>query len=185
MQPKMLIDVDGPLADFVEATRRGLNGTWTHKDVTAWNFSGCTGFDMPAAEKLWASEGFCANIPITPGAVEGVCALASIGDIYYVTSPTENAPHWMWERSQWLAKHFPPGPVIFTRDKSIVTGDFLIEDNPKHLAAWDWGIRICWDTPYNRGAICERKASSWHAVVTIVELAIKLGSLSGEESREA
>jgi 5'(3')-deoxyribonucleotidase len=183
MQPRILIDVDGPLADFVEATRRGLGGTWTHKDVTTWDFSGCAEFDMRAAEKLWASEGFCANIPIIPGAVEGVRALASIGDIYYVTSPLKHSPHWMWERSQWLARYFPRGPVIFTKDKSVVVGDFLIEDKPQHLASWDWGIRICWDTPYNQGAKCDERASSWKDVLAIVELAIKLGSLSGEEDR--
>jgi 5'(3')-deoxyribonucleotidase len=166
--PIVLIDVDGPLADFTEGTRRGLNATWTAADVTAWDFESCPGFDAAAAEAMWKTQGFCANLPIVVGAREGVRELARIAKIYYVTSPMPDAPYWMWERTRWLKANFPDAPIIFASDKSVVHGDYLIDDRPKHLEQWSWGRTVCWDTPCNGHVACYHRVRSWKEIVSLI-----------------
>jgi 5'(3')-deoxyribonucleotidase len=160
MRPSVLLDVDGVCADFVEATRVALGGMWFLSDVPTWDFSTVPGFDSEEAHRVWRQEGFCASIPPYRGAFEGVADLMQIADVTFVTSPMLSSPHWMFERAEWLALHFPPAPVIFAKDKSPIHGDYLIDDRTKHLRAWRWGEAICWDAPYNRDWM-GRRAHGW------------------------
>jgi 5'(3')-deoxyribonucleotidase len=173
MMPSVLLDVDGVCADFVEATREALGGTWSLSDVTTWDFSSIVGFDPQAAGRVWRAYGFCAGIPLTPGAYEGVRALMQIADVTFCTSPMAGSRYWMYERAAWLARHFPPAEVIFAHDKSKVHGDYLIDDRPKHLRAWRWGKAICWDAPDNRIYWWGQRVHDWDELVSYIERGIK------------
>ena len=158
----LLLDMDGPLADF---------------DTHFWNV--CTGLghlfdiDHPGdqvhryftdhitddthraeARALVDGAGWFADLPVTPGAVEGVAELLADGvDIWVCTKPLEVNPTCLNDKHAWLVRHFPDlaHRLITAPDKSVIIGDVLLDDAPKRA----WLDRAVWqpvlfDAPYNR-----------------------------------
>ena len=189
-RPSVLLDVDGVLADFVQAALDHLHALAGHRVdptiITTWEM-----FDsVPAPFKSWrgtvygrlADPGGCFNIPIYPGAQEGVALLREIADITVVTSPFEGSPTWMHEREQWLTHHFgiDRKHVIHASEKYRVHGDVFIDDKPDHLRAWYsyWSRHgfecqaVLWDTPRSAGGVADVEvdlAKDWNDVFAIVD----------------
>jgi len=176
VRPIILLDCDGPLADFIGAYLRvvkELTGTTVSPEaVDRWHIHECAFIkNLTADARRWpdpwmtlrdrientiASEGFCSSIPVQPDAVHAVKRLSEIGDVYVVTSPWDSSPTWMHERDQWLKKHFglPRDRIIQTAGKYRVHGDILVDDKPGHVRAWQeaWpgSLGILFDMPNNR-----------------------------------
>lgn len=75
-----------------------------------------------------------------PGAVQAVHTLARSGkfDMYILsTAPWKNPSAWA-DKVQWVSKHFDDvfhKRLIISHHKNLCTGDYLIDDRPKHGAA--------------------------------------------------
>ena len=159
-RPRVLVDVDGVLADFGGATSRTLAALggqpFDPEALTNWDLNDHIGGHKEEMCRAWRSEGWCSNIRPYSNAVEGIKQLSAIADIYYVTAPFYEAPHWMWERLNWLKQWVGATDyqVSFTHAKYLVDGDFMVEDRPKNIKAWadahpDRTV-VIWDQPYTR-----------------------------------
>jgi 5'(3')-deoxyribonucleotidase len=158
-----LLDVDGVLANFIEAVLRLVEDAtgrkYVHGDIQTWEV-----FEsLPAVQHLQTdiyeqlrSPGGCYNIPVYEGAVDGVASLREVVDVVIVTSPFPRATWWMVERERWLADQFgiEERDVIHTRRKELIHGDFLVEDKAENGETWQKehprGLSLLWDRAYNQ-----------------------------------
>lgn len=164
MRPRVLLDCDGVLADFIGGALRIVNtmlGTgYVPTDVTEFDFTKSLGLPARAAadvkRMIGATHGFAASLAVLPGAVDGVRRLREVADVYVVTSPWNSNPTWMSEREAWLDRHFaiPHRQVIHTAAKHICVGDVLVDDKTETVDRWrEWhpgGVAVQWSTLHNR-----------------------------------
>lgn len=160
-RPVLLLDMDGPLADF---DRHGWevcqDRGWSfdvpdHEHQTARYFTD----HMPNKhERRWAREliessGWFDSLPPTPGAIDGARELIEAGfDVWVCTKPLEANPTCRDDKGRWLRRHIPEleHKLILTPDKSMVVGAILLDDAPK----MEWLPRSTWkpvifDAPFN------------------------------------
>lgn len=165
-RPRVLVDVDGILADFVSVylgTATLVTGRkYTRDQVTTWKIEQALGLTEAETDEVTRGitrAGSVAAFPEIPGAIEAVRELQEWADVYFVTSPWPGAPHWVSEREAWLRARFPNmgRNVIHTAVKEVVSGDVLVDDNLDHVLKWaerhPQGTGILWETPYNRDAV--------------------------------
>lgn len=165
---RVLIDMDEVLVSFVPKAVYYFNKLTGESlrpdDITTW--------DLPGERRVWDEifripsffrdlpwEHHCTEDTLRKWAREG-------HDLRIVTSPAS------WEacadKYGWVHTHLKiPGIIpsmdklVITRDKSIVTGDVLIDDSPKNLEAHE-AVRIAYDKPWNRGFDADFRARDWN-----------------------
>jgi 5'-nucleotidase len=160
---RLLLDMDGPLADFDgyfwdTVKELGVESVNADRYTQSRRFA-TDHITNPAERKFlrWMIERtrWFAELPVTDGAVEGVEALLDAGlDIWVCTKPLDANSHCRDDKAQWLRKHFPSlsDKLIIAPDKSLIRGDVLLDDAP-HLG---WLGRAVWrpvifPSTYNRG----------------------------------
>jgi 5'(3')-deoxyribonucleotidase len=164
-RPRILIDVDGPMADFVapalEAIFQVTGRRFKASDhVNGWDlFSGLGLSDDETKEVFRAMQvpGLCLGIPMVEGAREGIEELRKVADVWAVTSPF-GGEHWMHERDAWLVRNlgFHKKDVLHVRGESKhgVFGNMLIEDKVDTLRAWQaaWPAEtpVLFELSYNK-----------------------------------
>lgn len=76
-------------------------------------------------------EGFYRNLPVMEGAKEAVEELMKLGDVYIASKPTTKNFSCATEKYEWINEHFPQliKKVFLTCDKTLLKGDFLIDDD--------------------------------------------------------
>jgi 5'(3')-deoxyribonucleotidase len=155
----ILIDVDGVLADFIGAWLDVFNGVTAEWDVAPVLREHVDGMRIHECKEILKRQeevrerggedalemtgqlvndfGFCTNIDRYPWAKELVQELRDLGRVRFVTHPLEGHRTWAFERDRWLVRHFGAKlhEVMHVRDKSLVAGSVLIEDNV-HNARW-------------------------------------------------
>lgn len=134
---KILLDVDGVLADFAGAVanRLGLdpNSFSTPEMTEVMN-------ERQKEEFFYLSfeHSFCEELHSYGGTTEFYQKLLKrTSDIVIVTKPW-NGPLWYQERITWLSDHFSisKDSIIFCSKKELIEGDVLIEDNAENLNKW-------------------------------------------------
>lgn len=83
------------------------------------------------------------DLPLMPGALEGVAALEAAGhDIWICTKPLEANWRCRDDKAEWIRRHFPhlEDKLILAPDKGLIKGDILLDDAPKlkWLAYAEW-----------------------------------------------
>jgi 5'(3')-deoxyribonucleotidase len=155
MRPTVLLDVDGPLANFTRALLDECEAlTGIHREVNEvdrWSVHECPWFADDAAafgvsvaelkarvEEAVTLSGFCSEIPVQPGAQEAVARISEVADVFCVTSPWWSSRTWMHERTEWLHKHFgiKSKHVIHAQTKHLIRGDVFVDDKPEHVVGW-------------------------------------------------
>jgi 5'-nucleotidase len=153
---KILLDVDGILADFDSATRAYLARVhvlpFAHEDVTEMDF--CKALSLPqhvqlALQAAWRRPGFCATIEPYLGSGHFVERLKSLGTVIAVTAPMQGARQWAYERELWLRHYFAIEAIISTKEKHHVMGDVLIEDSVANLLTSPCRDKILLRRPWN------------------------------------
>ncbi len=161
---RVLLDVDGVLADFAGRFLDLVNAHWgtNHRpeDVTTYDIAAALGWARKQAEVAYGliseDQDFAADLAVFPGALDGVRALGAVAEIYAVTSPWHSHPRWAHDRTNWLWRHFeiPASRVVHTAAKHICVGDFLVDDKTETLERWQAehpaGVAVQWITPHNR-----------------------------------
>lgn len=146
----LLLDMDGPLADFDAAgyarcAALGLTIDSHLHERTARYFTD----HMPhrherdAARQFIEAAGWFRDLPVTAGAKEGVAELiAADVDVWVCTKPLERNPTCRDDKGAWLAEHFPmlEDKLIIAPDKSLICGAVLLDDAPKT----EWVGRAPW-----------------------------------------
>lgn len=99
------------------------------------------------------SRAFYLNLPVIPGAEEGIAGLQERGhNVIFCTSPV-NSPWCAAEKIEWVTKRFGSEMatrMIISKDKTLVRGDVLFDDRPNVTGAMEptW-LQILCDQPYN------------------------------------
>lgn len=183
MKPRFLLDVDQVLTPFVDRLLPIIQGVlgrpwhWSELPNTEWNmFSVLTPWQLKAVEAIMAQPGFCSTFQADPNAWHAVCELHKLCEVFAVTAPAKGA-HWIPERTLWLQDKFtiPSDRIIYTEAKSVISGDFFLDDHPHNVTAWAQehpnGVPMLWTTDHNRrlrGPADEYRVEGWANVLSIV-----------------
>lgn len=103
--------------------------------------------------KVFSKKGFWENIPIQDNAYEVMKKLNKTFDVYIVTAPWIDYNKCYEEKTNWVEKHldfFDVSKIVFTKDKHLLTGDYIIDDAPKYINLPYISQTIVMDYPYNR-----------------------------------
>ena len=173
MSPRILIDCDGVLADFVGHLFRRIGSKKSVADVTEWNF-----FETLEPElhedardemndpKFWESQ------PVLPGAIEGCQMIKAKGhEIVCVTSPS-NMFGWSNVRETWVRNHFKNliTATICTEHKYMVRGMCLLDDKIQNIRKWEehnqpFGRAVLFEQPWNSLDEHDCRASGWAEIL--------------------
>lgn len=168
----VLVDMDSVLADFegcfVEKCRVRYPDFPFIEHQSRTTFYMADSYPKELRSKIYEiyhDPRFFHDMPPIPGAVEGVHAMAALGwDIFICTTPYYSNEHTFAGKYQWAVEHLGKGwgeRVIFTRDKTVVHGDLLIDDKPdiKGVMTPTWE-HIVFDQAYNRH-IQDKRRINW------------------------
>lgn len=144
-KPILLIDMDGVIANYYDY----FSQIWTIKypdrpllkpeELTSMYFEECYHPDhMEDIRKITTDIGFFESLPVMHGAAEALNKIFDEGkfDVFLCSTPdTHSVDHCCpSEKMRWV--HMVLGErwlkrVILTHDKTLVHGDFLIDDKPE------------------------------------------------------
>ena len=145
MALKILVDIDGVCADFASLYLRRLRNLTGRvhflAEVTNWDFTKCVSSlreDQLVWESIAAHEGLVAGLRELPQALPTICRWRAAGHrVVAVTHPARRAPDWGYERTEWLlARGWAEDDIVLCKDKSLVPGDFLIDDSRANVQRW-------------------------------------------------
>lgn len=132
------------------------------KIYTIWeNYHLPKGLGESLLKQMFDDPNFWYMAPMT-GAINGVKNLCELYNTYIVTAPVWNdvcVP----EKIDWIKVHLPffeLERLIFTRDKSILRGDILVDDYWKYLTQFD-GRRILFRHSYGESGLCDYIVYNW------------------------
>lgn len=181
MRPRIWIDVDGVLAQFVpvylQLIKEHTGREHSVCDVTDHNFRKCVA-SPDEDEHVWrnmvdARPGLVRGLAEVDGARAALESLRLIAQVGALTSP-HLGPFWMHERALWLMDMgFSKREIIFASDKSHVAGDVFIDDHGDNCAAWQaqnpGGTALLFDAPWNRRTQATvQRVHDWHEAVSAV-----------------
>lgn len=162
-EPDLLInvDLDGVIVDCIGGWRKLWNAKYPDRQIVAdptefmlevaySNF----GTEEEITEIFYTPEFFTDLDPI-PGAIDAVKQMVENGiDVFLCSSPSRLSTSHS-EKAEWVETYMGSewlNRLILTRDKTLVQGDFLIDDKPVitgiYQPCWE---HIVFDAPYNRG----------------------------------
>jgi 5'(3')-deoxyribonucleotidase len=110
-------------------------------------------------------EDFFAVLEVMPDSQRVLERLQQQYDIFIATAAME-VPTSFNAKFQWLEQHFPFIPythIVFCGDKSILRADYLIDDNPRQLAAFQ-GTGILYDAPHNVTVSGYTRVHNWQEI---------------------
>ena len=180
-KPRLLLDVDGILADFAGSAARLMSKvvgrTITTDEIVNWEVTDV--IDEHYLKDLCKEEmklpGFCASIEAYEHSIKSVEVLQKISEVFFVTAPMHKSVAWMPERVAWLEKVFlvDPKDIIFAYKKHVVSGDIILDDHPDNVRSWldshPTGTGLLWERPYNIGLRPElQRVKSWDEVLNVV-----------------
>lgn len=159
----VLVDMDGVLCKWQDMYDNLLRTHYPH--IPIFPFEKVTRFktqsfyaDEYRAEiaEMMNMPGFYRDLEPMEGAVEALQAMRAAGiQVFICTAPYVTNKTCASEKMEWVEKHLGSdwlNRTIITSDKTLVNGDFLIDDKPDIkgaiVPAWK---HVVFDAPYNRG----------------------------------
>ena len=158
----VLIDLDGPLANleskFLEIWRKRFPEEFfvpVEKRGTLYLSEEYPESLKEKTELVTNETGFFINLPPVPGSVNAVKNMVSDGfSVFICTAGIYKNDSCLNEKKLWIEKYLGidlARTAIFTRDKTIIKGDYLIDDRSNITGAvvpeWE---HIIFDQPHNR-----------------------------------
>jgi len=109
---KIYVDMDGVLCDFYGAARKAL-------------------IENPSQKYPQSKWGFFLKLNEIPDAIESFKKLQEKYDVWILTKPSFKNVNCYTEKAQWVWDHLGYDVLektIFSPDKSLLKGDYLIDD---------------------------------------------------------
>ncbi len=170
-----LVDMDGVLADYVGEYNKRWQEKYPQRPFvpreTMITHDIETHYDVKYGDDIRAisrKKDFFESLESFPGATEGIERLMHANnEVYICTSPNVFNKHCEYGKKQWIKQHlgmFWVRRMIITKDKTLVRGDYLIDDKPNITGlmkpTWE---QIIYDQPYNRQEeMKDHKRMTWH-----------------------
>lgn len=165
--------MDGVLADWGKQWDHVLNTFWPesqaprHAQQTTFNLKdGLDAYDRDVVDLAMAHPHFYRDLDPIEGAVEALHQMQEDGHTVTVcTSPWLANKTCVTDKLHWLERHLGPGwaaQAVITKDKTIVHGDYLIDDKPNitGLQQPTWQ-HILYDQPYNQHVTDRPRILAW------------------------
>ncbi|NWU64403.1 NT5C protein, partial [Pterocles burchelli] len=178
---RVLVDMDGVLADFEGAVLRGFRGRFPSEPRV--ELEERRGFsvreqyrglreDLGAkVASVYESPGFFLGLDPIPGALEAMQEMIRMQDteIFICTSPLQKYEHCIVEKYKWVEKHLGPEfveRIILTRDKTVVAADLLFDDKDTIRGAeltpsWEHVLFTCCHNRHVQLQAPRRRLLSW------------------------
>lgn len=157
----VLVDMDGTIADWGHGWDRALDAQGSrarairrHAQQESFDLKeGLGPRQSLVVDRVMNLHGFYANLLPIPGAIDALREMARDYAVKICTSPWLTNPTCIPDKIDWVARHLGDSWVdrmVFSKDKTIVKGDFLIDDKPeiKGDATPEWE-HIIYTQPYN------------------------------------
>lgn len=180
---RILIDMDDVLADFDgEFLRR-----WRErhpekmyvplKERKTFYVRDSYPLDLqPLVSEIYLEPGFFREMMPVEGGVDAVKAMQQMGlEIFFCTSPLSIYKNCVLEKYEWVDRHVGSEwvkRIILTKDKTLVKGDYLIDDKPiitgvESVPMWE---HVLYDRPYNKDI--QRKRLTWQNWKQVLDIKI-------------
>jgi len=170
MKKRILIDMDDVLADASQSILdifNRLNETHLGKSF----FEGKSFYEYvhqshfkPYREKLF-EPGFFRNLKVMEDAVDVVKELNEKHEVFIVSAAME-FPNSLKEKHDWIEEYFPFiswKNRCFCGDKTIVTGDVMIDDHEKNLKPFI-GEKLLFDAIHNQTVSNYNRVFNWKEI---------------------
>lgn len=156
MTKLILVDMDGVLADweteYVDTHRRLFPDLHVSDVGTRTDFR----TTEDSAVDVWADVGLFRRMRPYAGIREAFAEIENeLGaEIRICSSPAYKNKSCLRDKTDWLTEHLGEQyarSAVFTKDKTLVMGDYLIDDNPTitgfYTPVWE---HVVFDQPYNQ-----------------------------------
>lgn len=174
----VLVDLDGVMVDFIGGWKKIWNQKYPDRQITADPsvflledaYSGI-GTEEEIVGIMQTPEFFLRLDPV-PGAIEAFKQMQDTGlQLYICSSPTSNS-HSHKEKIDWVEMHLGKewkNKTILTKDKTMVHGDYLIDDNPDVKGIFDpsWE-HIVFESSYSHEAPKDKFSINWKTWPTLL-----------------
>ena len=166
-RPIICVDMDEVIADALgehllrynrdfreRLTPQDLHGRWLWDVIPSDRHQQLTQYML--------SEDFFEVLGVMPHAQRVLKRLQSRYEIFIATAAME-VPTSFNAKFKWLEQHFPFIPtshIVFCGNKSILRGDYLIDDNPRQLRLFQ-GEGILFTSPANALVTGFRRVNDW------------------------
>lgn len=169
----LLVDADGVMADFMghlfETVKAETGRSYCHADITDYWFDGMQ--DRSLFLDIMNREGTYRHLGVISGAREAITRLRESYDVVVCSAPPKTSKTAEDEKREWLAEHFDTDfaeQAIITRDKHLVMGRLIIEDNPFIDRDANWQA-IMFHQPWNRDVTDLPRMYGWGDIGVIHE----------------
>ncbi|MCA9478489.1 MAG: 5'-3'-deoxyribonucleotidase [Nanoarchaeota archaeon] len=160
-QKVYLVDMDGVLAQYYNQFLKRWRQEYPDRDFIHEEDLQAHDLDKSYPEAyrddinlIISAPDFFESLDPLPGAIEGIKELAKHNKVFICTAPSIHNTRCAHGKTKWVRKHLGKEwlrNLIITKDKTVVHGDFLIDDKPDikgHLnPSWE---HILYDQSYNR-----------------------------------
>jgi 5'-nucleotidase len=176
----ILVDMDGPLADFEKGFLKQWQIVFPNErfipleERTTFRIQDQYGLKLhDKIRAVYSAPGFYRQLPIIPGAKEALTQLTEKGhNLRICTSPLTEYKNCVLEKYQWVEENLGSSfikRIIVTKDKTLIRGDLLIDDNPTitgvYSPVWE---HILFDKPYNRAPKHDKRLDDWFNWETVL-----------------
>lgn len=154
------------LGELLARYNRERHVAVSRKDVEGkWLWQALPRGDQKLIDGYLQSPDFFEDLPVIPGSQEVLLRMSHRYEIFIATAAMA-FPNSFDAKYRWLRRHFnflSPQNFVFCGDKSVLRTDFLIDDMPHNLAAFQ-GQGILFTAPHNVGISTYRRANSWQDI---------------------
>lgn len=178
---RVLVDMDGVVVDWTYQYHTDLEKYYPHLVIDEIReFS--TPTDIPMEQQIainWVKyrPGFYRSMRPIEGAIDGLQTLVDEDyDVWFCSSPEVFNASCESDKKSWIMEHLGDEwakRLILTRDKTLVRGDFLIDDRPDvHGVAEPEWEQILFDQPYNDHIADLPRMMGWsdiHGIIDFIE----------------
>ena len=164
---RICIDMDEVMADAVAEHllryNREFNLSLTKQDLRGKRFWQVVPEPHHAIlDDLLRAGDFFEDLDVMPDAPRVLAELQRHYEVFIASAAME-VPSSFNPKFRWIERHFPFIPhthIVFCGDKSILRADYLIDDNPRQLAAFT-GAGILYDAPHNANITGYTRVRNW------------------------
>lgn len=171
MSKIVLVDMDGVLADFNKELLKRFKERYPNKlqipfeqlktHNTEDNYER---EDREIIRNIYHEPGFVKSLEPIPGGLEAIKEMSSRWDVVICTAFLKKYENCIGEKFEWIHNYLGNEWIkrmILTRDKTLVNGDYLIDDKPEQNGVckptWE---HVLYSQPYN-AQITDKRRLTW------------------------